>query len=119
MPVSGYSSIWYPVAAWEAAKRFYSEGLGLPLLQVSDEDGWALLAVPGGGPPFFLVRKPARAGGSGGPVLGLTVTDLPALLEQVVACGGRVDPLVQEGSGVRITTIYDPDGNLLELTEAP
>ncbi len=116
MPILGMSSIWYPVAEWERAKTFYTDLLGLSLQACDNAAGWASLAVGSPSIPFFLVRN-ARKAGSGGPVLGFDVTDAATLLSRLTTAGIRVDAHVQEGAGVRIYTVYDPDGNAIELSE--
>lgn len=105
------NAIWYPVRQWAEAKRFYGELLGLKLTHCSDEAGWAAYDV--GGPPLFLVRKPERAGVPGGAAATLEPADLQATVERLKAAGVRVE----EGLQGRIFTVYDPDGNLLELSE--
>ena len=117
MPVTGISSICMYVADWEQAKRFYGEVLGLQSASCSDSAGWAAFATSSPAPPFFLIRNPARAGKSGGTVVGFDTTDTAALLEAIRRAGGKVGEDVQEGEGVRIYTVYDPDGNALELSE--
>ena len=104
------NAIWYPVRQWAEAKRFYGELLGLKLTQCNDEAGWAAFDV--GGPPLFLVRNPERAGVPGGAAATLEPADLPGKVAQLRAAGVRVE----EGLEGRIFTIFDPDGNLLELS---
>jgi predicted enzyme related to lactoylglutathione lyase len=111
------NAIWYPIRDWEAAKRFYGETLGLKQTQVSDEQGWAAYAVAGG-PPFFLVRKPERAGVPGGAVITFEVDDLAATREQLLRADVRIDGATQEGTVFRVITAYDPDGNMVEISQA-
>lgn len=116
MPITSISSVWYPVKEWEPAKRFYSEALGLSAIARNDETGWAAFSAGEASPPVFLVRKPA-AEGRGGAVVTFDVTDAEAMLERIGAFGAKVDAHIQEGDAVRIYTVYDPDGNAVELSE--
>jgi predicted enzyme related to lactoylglutathione lyase len=118
MPITGVSSICHMVSDWERAKRFYGEALGLTLVSCSDETGWAAYSVGDQGPPFFLVRQPEVAGKGGNVILGFSVSQAAELLVRLQAAGGTLSETVQEGPDVRIFTVYDPDGNAFELSEA-
>jgi predicted enzyme related to lactoylglutathione lyase len=117
MPVTAIASVWYPVTDWERAKAFYTGVLGLSLEAYDDIAGWAAYRVGLGSPPFFLVRKPVAALPGGGGTVTFAVTESGPLREQIVASGGRVNTYIQESAAVRIYTVYDPDGNVLELSE--
>ncbi len=117
MPVTGMSSIWFPVADWHRAKHFYGEALGLRSTFCSDEAGWAAYSAGEHAPPIFLVRKTESTVGKKGGTLGFFATDVPALLKQIEAAGGAEVDCSEEENGVRIHIISDPDGNILELTE--
>lgn len=110
------NAIWYPVAQWQAAKRFYGELLGLRQTQCSDEMGWAAYD-DGSGLPLFLVRRPNRAGVPGGAVVTLECADLDETVARLKQAGVKVEWAGNEGDSVRTFSIYDPDGNLLELSD--
>ena len=105
------NAVWYPVSDWEAAKRFYGQTLGLRQTHVSDEQGWVAYAT--GPVPLFLVRKPERAGIAGGAVVTLEVDDLEQVVSRLTAAGCQVEA---QGESSRIVTVYDPDGNMLEIS---
>jgi predicted enzyme related to lactoylglutathione lyase len=119
MPITSISAFWYPVDRWERAKAFYSGALGLRLDQCDDEAGYAAYFIDDSSPLLFLVRRPELVANeeSRGGVVTFDVTNVEPLLEAVVAFGGEVDEEIQEGEGVQIFTIYDPDGNVLELSQ--
>ncbi len=117
MPITEISSVWYPVEDLERAKRFYSEILGLILHACDDDSGWAAFHAGTGGTPFFLVRKPEAGTRGGGAVVTFEVTDCQTFLQYLVDWDVNIDPLIQESDSVRIYTIYDPDGNAIELSE--
>lgn len=116
VPVVGIASVWYPVSNWERAKRFYGEALGLRLLSADDQAGWAAFAAESS-VPFFLVRQPAYDGDREGGVVSFKVTEADAMLERLIAAGARVGPTDLQPA-IRNITVYDPDGNRFELTEA-
>ena len=117
MSIQAVASIWYPVSDWERAKAFYGGTLGLQLDFSDDESGWAAYSTERPGPPFFLVHKPEEAGGGGGGVIGFLVTNTHEFLDRLALAGVTIDDEVQDSDTVRIYTIYDPDGNPIELTE--
>ncbi len=117
MPITSMSSVWYPVADWERAKRFYADILGLRLDVCSDTAGWAVFYAGATDIPFFLVRKPTIENRAGGGVVSFDVTDIETMLQKIADFGCLVDANVQESDSVRIYTVYDPDGNALELSE--
>ncbi len=116
MPIAALSALCYSVSDWEIGKKFYLETLGLPSPQFDDVAGWALLKVPGG-VPIFLIRAGGPVSGSG---LSATfdVTEIDAFLAHLRENRVRISDNVQEGPGGRIYSVYDPDGNLIELREA-
>jgi predicted enzyme related to lactoylglutathione lyase len=110
------NAIWYPVKQWAEAKRFYGELLGLPLTACSDEAGWAAFGTESG-VPLFLVLKPERAGIPGGAVVTFHSTDLAVLASRLTLAGFTVTDQFQAGESVRVLTTYDPDGNMVEISE--
>lgn len=118
MPVTGISSLCIYVADWETAKSFYAGVLGLNATACDDTAGWAAFATKSPAPPLFLVRNSALAGKPGGTIIGFDITDADKLLDAIRSAGGAIDDHIQEGPGVRIYTVRDPDGNPIELSEA-
>ncbi|MDF2626691.1 MAG: Glyoxalase-like domain [Symbiobacteriaceae bacterium] len=110
------NSMWYPIAQWLAAKRFYGELLGLTQTHCSDEMGWAAYDT-GTGVPLFLVRKPNRAGVPGGAVVTFECENVDEVIARLKQAGVKVESSGAEGDSVRTFSIYDPDGNLLELSD--
>lgn len=52
-------------------------------------------------------------------MVNLRVDDLDALLNQLAAAGVRIDPKRQDMEYGRFAWIWDPEGNRVELWEAP
>ena len=120
MSVTGISSIWFGVTDWPKAKNFYQEVLGLQPGFVNDAAGWASYSVNATDPPIFLIKKHgahANRVGSHGGIVGFFVEDAAAMMQRASAAGGAVSDKVQDGKDTRVFTIYDPDGNVLELAE--
>lgn len=86
---------------------------GVAADHLSDELGWVAYAV--GEVPLFLVRKPERAGLPGGAVVTLEVDDLAAMRAHLEQSGCRVEA---QGEVGKIITAYDPDGNMIEFSQA-
>ena len=126
MAVTGISSIWFGVTDWQRAKNFYEKVLGLRSTFVNNETGVAAYSANMTDPPIFLIKrhvdsskrrpKPASGENRGGTV-GFNVADAAEIMKHVVTFGGSVSDHVQDGVDTRVFTIYDPDGNVLELTE--
>ena len=110
------AAVRYPVDQWQAAKRFYRDVLGLPLIDSDNGMGRATFATEGG-PPLELVRHPVRAGTGGGAIVSLVCPDVEALRARLLEAGARVEPELQERHTARILTFYDPDGNPIEAVQ--
>lgn len=108
------NAIWYPVAKWEEAKRFYGEILGLRQTHCSDELGWVAYNV--GPVPFFLVRNADRAGVPGGGAITLEHEDIDGIYRLLRDAGVRVEETTRETDSVRNLTLFDQDGNMLEIS---
>ncbi|HYG60152.1 MAG TPA: VOC family protein [Symbiobacteriaceae bacterium] len=110
------NAIWYPVARWDEAKRFYGELLGLRQSSCNDEMGWAVFDV-GSDLPFFLVKRPDRAGVPGGAVATFACEHLDSMVDRLLDVGIDIKETTPPGDAVRIFSVQDPDGNLLELVQ--
>jgi catechol 2,3-dioxygenase-like lactoylglutathione lyase family enzyme len=110
------AAVRYPVDQWQAAKHFYRDVLGLPLIDSDDGLGHATFGTEGG-PPLELVRHPVRAGAGGGAMVSLVCPDVEALRARLLEAGARVEPELQESPSARILTFYDPDGNPIEAVQ--
>ena len=70
--------------------------------------------------PIVLLRYVARAPSPCGEViLGFTSDDLPALLERVQKCGGRVHAPTKQMPELKLRVAFatDPEGHLAELVQ--
>lgn len=64
----------------------------------------------------FVDRPPPR---NGEVLLGFTTGDLPALLDRVVAAGGRIHAAIKEIPEMKLRVAFatDPEGHLAELVQ--
>ena len=110
------AAVRYAVDQWQAAKRFYSEVVGLTLLDSDDGTGHAKYDTEGG-PPLELVRQPVSAGTGRGAIVSLACPDVEVLRARLVEAGARVDDDLLESRTARRLTFYDPDGNAIEAVQ--
>jgi predicted enzyme related to lactoylglutathione lyase len=124
--VTGISSIWFSITDFERAKRFYEKALGLKPMFVNDTTGVAAYSANSTDPPLFIIKKPGQKAknkpktGSElnhGGTVGFNVADAAVMMNRVREFGGSVSDKVSDGTDTKVYTIYDPDGNVLELTE--
>lgn len=98
------------VSDLQAGREWYSSLFG----RAPDNEPMPTLAewqvVPQGWLQVFL--DPDRAGSS---LFNLAVDDLDAHLAAVAGRGLEPDAVVEANKGVRLSTLTDPDGNLIRL----
>lgn len=107
------------VQDWKAALQWYTDILGFKAAAVEKDDQFAMLALPDGGAHLALVggyevdaSAPSRC------MPNILVKDLGATTAALKALGVRfADNLHGEDEGYRLITIYDPEGNPLQLFE--
>jgi predicted enzyme related to lactoylglutathione lyase len=103
--VAGGPLIMVPVAEMPRAIAFYRDALGFPLVSQSPDDTWAEL---GEGTSMLGLHPNATTGVDTG--IGLVVRNVGMVVDAVVALGGAV---VERND--HVTTVSDPDGNLVRL----
>jgi catechol 2,3-dioxygenase-like lactoylglutathione lyase family enzyme len=116
IPVTGINELVLEVADLEAAARFYTEVLGLPVQARSDERVWVLV---GDGTRIGLwTPQVGIAGGQGGAhvhyAMHVGESDYDAAVKRLREQG--LDPHEEdfEENG-RAAYVTDPDGNVVEL----
>jgi predicted enzyme related to lactoylglutathione lyase len=94
--------------------RFYEDGLGLPPFRATGPDhlGQAI-------GPVYLGFDQADLAPSGSAVtVWFTVHDIQLVFDRLVSMGARVRyPPTEKPWGALLAAVYDPDGNLLGLSE--
>lgn len=115
-----------------ALAKFYDTAFGLkeidrvgnPATEIIMRYGATVAAAKAGTSPEFLVqlREPGAAAGAMAHAI-FHVSDLAATLAAAKGAGGKVEGEVVTvpigGMPVKIATVVDPDGNVLELMELP
>lgn len=126
--ITGYAFTKIIVSDLTAMERFYCDALGLSVktrIEV-DKPGYALretVLVVGdddGGTLLNLVQyldRPYPAPGEA--TIGLSVSDMDAVIAAAVAAGGTVvtPPVELPDHGLKIAYVGDPEGHLLELLQ--
>jgi predicted enzyme related to lactoylglutathione lyase len=109
----GIKTVLHPVSDLAAAKAVYAALLGIqPQADGSyyvgfDAAGQHIGLLPGGGPQ-----------GMTSPVAYWHVTDIEAKLAELTAAGATVkEPAHDVGGGRLVSTVTDPDGNVLGLLQ--
>lgn len=110
-----------------AALRFYADGMGLELIESElGAAGYALLEPPGGGAllRIFGGSAPREAGaapqpGRVGLAFSVSTSDFENVLSRALSNGGRQLDQIETYADMRVAALVDPDGNVLELVEAP
>ncbi len=115
--------IWISVADLQKAVKFYSEVVGLKVLEMHEDEhmGWAELGnAKGGGALLGIARhghhSPVPAGGNA--VITLTVPDLDLASSDMKKKGAKIVGEVQEVPGhVKMQLFIDQDGNHCQLVQ--
>jgi catechol 2,3-dioxygenase-like lactoylglutathione lyase family enzyme len=118
--VLGVGGIFFKAADPAKLKAWYRDNLGLP----GDENGEIMFATHGE-PGSVLVWSPFPADtkyfepSPASFMLNFRVKDLNAMLAQLRAAGAVVDEKVLDESYGKFGWVLDPEGNRIELWEAP
>ena len=99
-----------------AAKRFYVDQLGLPVLQ--ETAAMNLLAVRVGGSRMSLFGDRTDGEGAGPSQIILAVESIEDAVAELQANGVTVSgPPVTAGTFLRFVTTLDPDGNTVSVSQ--
>lgn len=116
----------YQVRDVERARAFYTEHLGFRVVQQPAP----ILAILARGELHLILSGPGSSGSrplpdgrkqepGGSNRIVLYVASLDATIQSLEAAGARFRNQVEEGPGGRQIQVDDPDGNAVELHEAP
>lgn len=119
VPVSGVSELVLEVVDLEAAERFYSGVLGLPVVERWPDRG-AIWLMAGERTRIGLwVPQVGLARGRGGVhvhfAMHIAEQDFDAALAHLRGCGQRVQTMAFSDDRGRAAYVDDPDGNVVEL----
>jgi predicted enzyme related to lactoylglutathione lyase len=117
MELQGISVVWLPVTDMQRAVTFYSDTLGMSVK--SQEDEWAELKADGV-TIGLNGRKEETPSGEGGAVLALSPAGgIDAAVEELKGKGVDFAGDISDHPWGRVASFHDPDGNSLQLFEAP
>jgi catechol 2,3-dioxygenase-like lactoylglutathione lyase family enzyme len=123
--VIGIACLWLPVREIARSIRWYTEILGLELLQKQPDGGQALLRLSAEGPGLFLkqVEEPPALhfdhGGHRTALFELRVDGLEALRQRLVAGGRLATGEIESSACGEYLNLVDPDGNKIQLWAPP
>ncbi len=108
----------YNVSDWQRSKKFYGETLGLPVAAyIDDQVGWMEFGEKDGTHlAISLWRGPGpMPAGKGGGTAVFGVDDAYAAVVELRRRGVRCDDVIAIPQMVTYATLYDPDGNQLQI----
>ncbi len=112
---------WIVVSDLNKAKDFFTEVVGLKVLNVSEGFGWAELGGENGGAVVGLAEESPMMEGivaGGNAVITLTVNDADKMAEDLEKKGVELVGEMMEVPGhVKLQMFKDQDGNLLQIVE--
>lgn len=111
---------WIVVKDLEAAVHYYTEVVGLNLLEFDEQYGWAELQGEDGGAVLGIAREnPEEAMPAGqNAVITFTVDDIEEARAQMLEKGARCEGDILEIRGhIKMQTVIDDDGNRFQLCE--
>lgn len=120
MKVEELGLVWIVVKDVKASIKYYTEVVGLKLMEFSEEYGWAELSGHNGGVFLGLAQENAhddmKAGNNA--VMTFTVADLDKALENMLQKGAKAEGEVLEIPGhVKMQTMVDADGNKFQMCQ--
>lgn len=119
MSVEGIHLSWIVVKDLKTAIQFYTEVVGLTLLENSEEWGWAELAGPSGsrlGIAQESAMSDIKAGSNA--IMTITVDDIEKASKEFQAKGGTlVGDLMEVPGHVKIQTFIDASQNRMQFVQ--
>lgn len=98
-----------PITDLDQAITFYSQGLGLQVIQRKDEWGHALLEGEHG--CQVMIDRSIRTESNASTVVYYYTSDIETLRDRVIAAGFEPDPIRVTFYGMTEFRVRDPDGN--------
>jgi predicted enzyme related to lactoylglutathione lyase len=110
----------YPVVNWDAAKKFWGETIGLPVVWASDEFGWAEYGEENQC-HIAIHRAEAnhKTNGNHSVVAIFYVDDAFKTADELRAKGVKCDDVVVVPTVVAYARCYDAEGNEFQIAGQP
>lgn len=120
MKVKEIGLSWIVVKNLKAAVKYYTDVIGLKLMEMNEEYGWAELEGHEGGSRLGIAQEnpseQVKAGQNA--VMTFTVANLDKAKEAMVKKGAKCEGDVLEVPGhVKMQTLVDNDGNRFQICE--
>ncbi len=120
MPVKNIGLSWIVVKNMKRAVKYYTEIVGLKLMELNEEFGWAELQGYEGGSRLGIAQESPQEKVKAGQnaVVTFTVDDLEKVKGEMVKKGAKCEGDVFEVPGhVKMQTVIDSDGNRFQVCE--
>jgi predicted enzyme related to lactoylglutathione lyase len=122
MNLQSMNLAWIVVHDIKKAIKFYTETVGLKLMEFDEKHGWAELEGNAGGARIGIAQKQPNSEDGVEPgqnaVVMFTVRSLDQALADLTKKGAQLVGKVQEVPGhVKMQTVFDTDGNRFQLVE--
>lgn len=122
MHLKSMNLAWIVVNDLKKAIKFYTETIGLKLMEFNEQFGWAELEGSEGGARIGLAQAQLKSEEDVQPgqnaVLTFTVHNLEKAIAELIEKGAKLVGKVQEVPGhVKLQTVSDIDGNRFQLVE--
>lgn len=120
MNVKKIEMSWIVVKDVKAAVKYYTDVIGLKLMEFNDEYGWAELQGHEGGSRLGIAQANPRENVKPGQnaVVTFTVANLDKAKEEMIKKGAKFEGEVIEIPGhVKMQTMFDSDGNRFQVCE--
>ncbi|MGE3954976.1 MAG: VOC family protein [Parachlamydiales bacterium] len=117
MSVKSLDLVWITVSDFAKGVAYYSDVLGMELLQRSDEMGWAELRGSSGA-MLGICRAQQDFPAGVNAIMTFTVENLDKAMKELASKGVTFKGEIQEVPGhVKMQLCEDPDGNLYHICE--
>ena len=121
MTVLKIDMTWIVVKDVKAAVKYYTDVVGLKLMEYHEDYGWAELQGYQGGSRFGIAQvnpqEPVQPGQNA--VVTFTVGNLEQVKEEMVKKGAKCEGEIIEIPGhVKMQTVIDSDGNRFQVCES-
>lgn len=120
MPIQSIDLVWIVVKDLKSAIKFYTESLGLKLLEHHEQYGWAELSGQDGGARLGIAQKSDMEAIQPGQnaIITLTVPNLDQAIQEFSQKKVKMVGTVLEVPGqVKLQMAVDSDGNHFQLVE--
>lgn len=120
MAVKEIGLSWIVVKDFKAAVKYYTEVVGLELMEMNEEYGWAELEGVEGGSRLGIAQENPKEKMLAGQnaIMTFTVANLEKTKESMLKKGANCEGDVIEIPGhVKMQTVIDADGNRFQICE--